>query len=115
MQGRFVLSGSCNHRITECHRDGLGDGAERAHRLIALGDSNVVIRISGFFKDGQEVVQLLGWNHVERTSNSPLEFTSGLVDLLHESMLAEEAYEILVAIENHLDVLVALAVPTESL
>ena len=66
-----------------------------------------MVRIPGFFEDGQEVVQLLCWNHVERTSDRPLEFTGGLVDLLHESMLAEEAYEILVAIENHLDVLVA--------
>ena len=106
MQVRFMLYGSCNHRITECHRDRLGDGAEGAHRLVALGDTDVVIRITGFFKDGQEVIQLLGWNHVERTSDRPLKFTGGLVDLLHESMLAEEAHEILVAIENHLDVLV---------
>ena len=46
MQLRFMLYGSCNHRITQCHRDGLSHGTARAHRLVTRCDTDVVINLT---------------------------------------------------------------------
>ena len=93
--------------FAEGHRQRVGDGTERLHGTVSVRCIDGVLGIPRFFKDRQEVIQLIGRDHVERRANRRFEFTRRLVDLLHEAVLAEVLDQALVAVKDGSDVFVA--------
>ena len=89
------------------HRQRIGDGTEGLHGTVTMGCIDGVLGVACFLKDGEEVIELIRWHHVEGGANGCFKLTCCLVDLLHEAVLSEVLDEALVAVKDGRDVFVA--------